>query len=149
MADDILTREFETRGGTAEANQLRPDGNSSGGSTVKSSDLREKGDADDVVEAVIQGDGEGAAREIGLRTDAPMEIRRDAADDAPRAQQAEAAQPVTPLDAAEFRPVADTGESAAGEFAPAHNLSGQDAGPAAVATGEAAPAEAPPAPSGC
>ena len=80
MADDIQVEEFN-RGDSAQDDRLRPgDGGTAGGSNANS-DLREKGDADDLAEAVIQGDAEGATHDVGLRSDSPRDLTREAIED--------------------------------------------------------------------
>ncbi|MFT5489203.1 MAG: hypothetical protein ACI9MU_004141, partial [Alphaproteobacteria bacterium] len=136
MADDIQVEEFN-RGDSAQDDRLRPGDGGTAGGTNTNSDLREKGDADDVAEAVIQGDAEGATRDVGLRSDSPVDLTRDEADRNPQQAPNDADNgPVTdPLqesridDTVESRPVAQ------GSSGPEQNItdragSGTEDGPA-------------------
>ena len=77
MADDVITDNIDTGSANASVYQRRPNAENGAGKLVEASDYQERGDADDFIEAIIQQDTAAAARGVGLRTDAPSEIRRD------------------------------------------------------------------------
>ena len=113
MADDIQVEEFN-RGDSAQDDRLRAGEDGTAGGSNTNADLREKGDADDIAEAAIQGDAEGATRDVGLRSDSPVDLTREDADRNPQqiSDDADNAAVVDPLqesridDSVESRPVA-------------------------------------------
>jgi Ca2+-binding RTX toxin-like protein len=94
MADDVLIDDIGTGTQNAAAYQRRPNAENGAGKLVEASDYQERGDADDFVEAIIQQDTEAAARDVGLRTDAPAEIRREDTGDTVRTHVEAAEAPV-------------------------------------------------------
>lgn len=78
MADDIRTAEIENRANASQGHRLRAEDSVGVGLGNANSDLREKGDANDIAEVVTQVDAEAAVSEIGLRFDSPADLTREA-----------------------------------------------------------------------
>lgn len=77
MADDIRVEEFENNGGASQGNRVRSEDSAGGGLGNSNTDLRERGDADDIAEVVTQVDAETAISEVGLRSDSPVDLTRE------------------------------------------------------------------------
>ena len=78
MADDIRTDDFEDRSTGENGSPVRTRAAERGGPAVNGeiSEQREKGDADDLAEAILNTDAQRADFHVATRNDAPVDLTR-------------------------------------------------------------------------
>ena len=117
MADDIRTEDFNAGAADTKPGMARRAEAREAGTANANADLREKGDADDLAEAILQGDADTAIRDVGLRSDSPVDLTRvEIAENGPAAAAVEHDAAAVSPTGEDYRPTAEDTQADLGDF---------------------------------